>query len=472
MSVNEKMEIGLIVGNRGFFPDHLCQSGRAAMVKLLEEKNIKVIALPENSGKFGSVETIQDAKKCAELFKKHRETLTGIIVTLPNFGDERAVADTIRWSGLEVPILVHAWPDDPKKMDVANRRDSFCGKISVCNNLNQYGLRFSLTNFHTVSPESPSFQEDLDQFVGVCRVLRGLKNVRLGAVGARPAAFKTVRYSEKILEQEGISVDTLDLSELLAAAEKLSDTEPEVINALKEIQAYSDTSKVTLSSLKKIARFKLVLDRWVRENDFQAIAVQCWSSLQANFGVMPCVAMSMLSQSLIPAACEVDILGALSMYILQLASGQPSALVDWNNNYQAEPDKAVIFHCSNFPVSYFEKSHLYMSEIIAGTVGQENATGTLYGRVKAGPFSFLRLTTSDSTGNIRGYLGEGKVTADPVNTFGGYSVVEIEDLQSLLQIICQEGYEHHVAINLSRCARVIEEALSHYRSWPLYVNLE
>ncbi|HOL67459.1 MAG TPA: fucose isomerase, partial [bacterium] len=315
-------------------------------------------------------------------------------------------------------------------------------------------------------------QADLNHFLTVCRVVRGLKNVRLGALGARPAAFKTVRYSEKILEREGISVDTLDLSEILAAANAFSDSEAEVVKALKSIQAYSDASAVSVSSLKKIARFKVALDRWVVENGFQAVAIQCWSSLQQNFGVMPCVAMSMLSQSMIPAACEVDILGALSMYVLQLASGSPSALVDWNNNYRQEPDKAVIFHCSNLPVSYFEKSRLYISEIIAGTVGKENATGTLYGRVKPGPFTFLRLTTDDHCGSIKGYLGEGQVTEDRPDTFGGYAVVEINQLQSLLEIICQEGYEHHVAINLSQCGPVIEEALSHYRNWPLYIHAE
>jgi len=468
--LTEKMELGLIVGNRGFFPDHLCQTGRKKLLDLLKKKNLKVVALPEEVGKFGSVETRQDAEKCAELFRRHRDSLAGIIVTLPNFGDERAVADTIRWSKLDVPILIHAWPDDPDKMDVANRRDSFCGKISVCNNLKQYGIKFSLTRWHTVDPENPLFLEDLDCFLSVCRVLAGLKKARLGALGARPAAFKTVRYSEKILEKEGISVDTTDLSEVLSVAARLSDNDSSVLKALKTIQDYTVCSSVTQSSLKKIARFKVALDHWVEENGFAAVAIQCWSSLQQNFGVMPCVAMSMLSESLKPAACEVDILGALSMYVLQLASGKPSAIVDWNNNYHNQPEKAVIFHCSNFPVSYFEKSRLYISEIIAGTVGKENAAGTIYGRLKTAPFTFLRLSTDDTSGCLKGYLGEGRLTDDQVETFGGYSVVQINNLQSLLQFICREGFEHHVAINLSSCKAVVEEALVDYRNWPLYLH--
>ena len=119
---------------------------------------------------------------------------------MPNFGDEKGVADTIRLSGLNVPILVQAYPDDLKQLSVERRRDAFCGKISVCNDLRQYGYAFTLTRRHTVLPLSDSFRADLDSFVGVCKVVKGLRGARLGAVGARPDAFKTVRFSEKLLE--------------------------------------------------------------------------------------------------------------------------------------------------------------------------------------------------------------------------------------------------------------------------------
>ena len=168
-----KETFGVIIGNRGFFPDYLCERGRETILKVLEEEGVGVVALTPSDTPFGSVETLQDAEKCAALFKSHRDQIDGILVTLPNFGDERGVANTIRLSGLDVPVLVHAFPDDPSKMTIADRRDSFCGKMSVCNNLVQYNIPFSLTKQHTVDPTTEAFRQDLRMFAGVCRVVKG-----------------------------------------------------------------------------------------------------------------------------------------------------------------------------------------------------------------------------------------------------------------------------------------------------------
>ncbi len=215
--------LGVIVGNRGFFPGHLCEFGRKTILKVLENEGIKAIALPEDASKFGSVESLEDAQKLADLFKAHRDEIDGVLITLPNFGDERAIANTLRWSTLNVPVLVHAFPDDASKMMIADRRDSFCGKMSACNNLLQYGIKFTLTSLHTMDPESEKFLEDLRKFVSVCRVVKGLRNARIGAIGARPTNFNTVRFSEKLFERSGISVETIDLSEIFGKAQRLKD---------------------------------------------------------------------------------------------------------------------------------------------------------------------------------------------------------------------------------------------------------
>src|SRR5579863_6321960 len=148
---------GVIVGNRGFFPDHLAQSGRTEMIAVLEKAGYGVVAVGPEETKFGAVESREEARRCADLFKKNRERIDGVIVTLPNFGDERAIADTLRLADLHVPVLVQATPDDPRKMTIASRRDSFCGKMSACNNLRQYGIPYSITTLHTESPDSPEF---------------------------------------------------------------------------------------------------------------------------------------------------------------------------------------------------------------------------------------------------------------------------------------------------------------------------
>jgi L-fucose isomerase-like protein len=463
----ERLALGLLVGSRGFFPGHLAATGREQMIKTLERAGFDVVVLGTGDTTHGAVQTRADARKCAALFKKHGERIAGVIVTLPNFGDEAAVADTLRWARLNVPVLVHAWGDETKKMGIANRRDSFCGKMSVCNVLTQYGIPFSLTSLHTEHPDSDMFAKDVRWFAGVCRVVRGLRSARIGAIGARPAAFKTVRYSEKILEASGIAVEPIDLSEILGRVERLKDTDSAARAKLERMHDYVSTDGIPDAALLKMAKLGAVIDGWMQEADVTVSAVQCWTSLEEFFGVVPCTLMSMMSNDLVPSACEMDVCGTVSMYALTLASESPSALLDWNNNYGDDPDKAVCFHCSNLPKHFFDDSRMDYQEIIAGTVGKENTFGTIVGRVKAGPMSFARFSTDDRTGRIRGYVGEGRFTKDPLVTFGGAGVVEIPHLQELLRHICANGFEHHVAGNFSQVADAVHEATTRYLGWDV-----
>ena len=459
---------GVIIGNRGFFPDVLARDGREEILRVLQQQGYRSVCLTPQDTKFGSVETLQDARKCADLFKQHREEIDGILVSLPNFGDERGVANTLRMSGLDVPVLVHAFPDEPNKMLMGGRRDSFCGKISVCNNLWQYGIRSSLTRLHTVAPGSDSFGADLKAFAATCRIVKGLKNVRVGVIGARPAAFNTVRFSEKLMERHGISVETLDLSEVFGRIGRLKDDDPKVQAKLSGIQGYVPTKAVPAPSLMKMAKFGAVVDDWMAANALAGTSVQCWTAMEEYFGVVPCTLMSMMSNNLLPSACESDMIGMISMYVLQLASGDPSAIVDWNNNYGEDPDKAVIFHCSNLPKHFFEDFKMDFQEIIAGSVGKENTFGTVVGKLKAGPLTFCRVSTDDLHGHMRAYVGEGEITSDKLQSFGGYGVVKIPGLQTLLQYVCKNGYEHNVAVNRSHYARAVVDALENYKGWETY----
>lgn len=468
--------LGVIVGNRGFFPAHLAESGRTTILKVLEEEGIRAICLTPEDTKYGSIVSVADTEKCADLFRQHRDEIIGILVTLPNFGEEKAIANAIRWSGLDVPVLVQATPDDPVKMTVADRRDSFCGKMSACNNLRQYGIRYSLTRLHTVDPTSADFRSDLADFVSICRVVHGLKNARVGVIGARPAAFNTVRFSEKLLERAGISTETLDLSEVYGRSSKLAANNAAVKAKLEQIRGYVAVRDTPPESLLKMAKFGVVVDDWMAENRLVASAIQCWTSMEEYYGIVPCTLMSIMSNDLIPSACETDVAGVVGMYAMALASGKPSALVDWNNNYGDDPDKCVVFHCSNLPKDVFVQESIRAEDImvmdyqaiIAGTVGKENTFGTVVGRVKDDPFTYCRVSTDDLNGLITAYVGEGAMTNDPLSSFGGVGVARIPNLQSLLAYICENGFEHHTAINLSQCAGVIEEALGKYMDWDVY----
>jgi L-fucose isomerase-like protein len=466
------MTFGVVVGNRGFFPDHLAKTGREEILAVLEGVGAKAVVLSPEESKYGAVETYDESLRCAELFKKHADEIDGILVTLPNFGEERGIVDAIRLSGLKVPVLVQATPDRSDNMTIAVRRDSFCGKMSACNNMMQYGIPYSLTTLHTEAVTSPEFKADLEWFSAVCRIVKGLKNLKIGALGARPTAFNTVRYSERILETSGISVETLDLSEVFGRIAKLKDNDDLAQAKLAAIKSYVSTQGIPEEALLKMAKLGAVIDGWMKQTHCTISAVQCWTSMEEFFGVVPCTVMSMMSDNLIPSACEVDVPGTLSMYMLALASQTPSALLDWNNNYGSDPNKCVCFHCSNLPKHFFADVRMDYQEIIAGTVGKLNTFGTCVGRVKAGVMSYARFSTDDRRGVIRGYTGPGAFTDDPLETFGGAGVAEIPQLQKLLKYICREGFEHHVAANFSDVSKAVHEAAVRYLGWESYYHPE
>jgi L-fucose isomerase-like protein len=460
--------LGVIIGNRDFFPDKLVAEARTEIISLFGKMGITPVLLAEDASKLGGVETFQEAQLCADLFRRNADKIEGILVVLPNFGDEKGVAETIHLSGLKVPVLVQAYPDDLGKMDVVNRRDAWCGKISVCNNLYQFGIKYSLTTKHVAAPSDPVFQQDLEQFVAVCKVVKGLKNVRIGAVGARPGAFNTVRYSEKILQRNGISVTTVDLSEILGQANLLTASDAKVKEKLDKIHAYTSVGKTPADRLVQIAKLDVVLADFMEANCLDATAIQCWTSIQKNYGCNVCTSMSMMSENMLPSACEVDVTGTLSMYAMQLASGSPSALVDWNNNYADDDSKCVLFHCGNWAKSFLPDIEIGTAPILGTSVGVENTYGALDGRTPAMPLTYGRLSTDDNKGIIKAYVGEGELTNDPLSTFGNRAVAQIRDLQGLMQYVCRHGFEHHVVMNASKTASVLKEAFENYLGWEVY----
>jgi L-fucose isomerase-like protein len=468
--MESKVTFGLIVGTRNIFSSKLAASAREVLLQKMDKFGFNYVMLPAGETPTGAIETVADARKCAKIFNENLDKIDGIIVVLPNFGDELGIVNALRETRIKVPVLIQACDDDNDKVDVYSRRDAFCGKLSVCNNLYQYGIPFTDTTYHTYPLDSKEFDADLMYFSKVCKVVKGLSNARIGAVGARPAAFQTMRASEKLLQASGITVVTVDLSEIFGAAKKFDNQAFEVVSKVKEIQEYGKIpSRIKEEKVCHQAKFGLALENWLTENEINAAAVQCWESIQKNYGCASCLSMSMLGEKLIPCACEVDIAGVVSMYALMLASNKPSALLDWNNNYGTDRNKVVCTHCSNYPKSFFDNPIEISTLDILGTVlGHDDTFGAIKGKVNAGDLTYFRISTDDVNGSIKAYLGEGKITNDPYNMDGGIAVCEIENLQKLMKFMCKNGFEHHVAMGRGLVANIIEEAVDNYLGWDLY----
>ena len=466
----EKQTFGVIVTTRSFFPSHLVKTAREKITKKLDELGYGYVMVGENDTQYGAVLTFDEAKTCAELFKKNREIIDGIICILPNFGEELGVAEAIDLAGLDVPVLVQACDDDFDKLDMANRRDAFCGKISLCNNLYQRGIHFTNTQLHTCPIDSAEFIEDLIKFAGVCRVVKGMRGSRIAMLGARPVAFNTVRYSEKILQAHKISVQTVDMSEIIAAAQnypdgdKVKEKEAE-IRAYGKIPDYIEDFKIT-----KQAKLCLAIEEFVDKLQCDASTVQCWDSVENNYGCATCLAMSMMGETGKPSACESDVLGAVSMLAAHLAAEAPAALMDWNNNIREDRDSCISLHCSNFPKSFFENPDMEIEclDVLGSTIGKEKCFGACKAQVGPGPMTFVRLTTDDRQGKLKMYVGEGEFRAEEIPTKGGVANCHVEHLQELMKHICANGYEHHVCFVRGHVADILEEALGNYMGVEVY----
>jgi L-fucose isomerase-like protein len=464
--------LGLVVGSREFFNPAPALETRRQLTAQLEKLGVGYSILPVEATKNGAVQSRQDARLYAAQFREERDTIDGLVICLPNFGDEIAIMELVAEAKLNVPILLQASNDEIDKVDVASRRDAFCGKFSVANNFYQYGVAFTDTTSHTCDVDGEEFAADLDRFVRVCRVVRGLRNARVGSIGARTGAFQTMRFSEKLLQASGLTVVTVDLSEIIQSAQGLAGDAPEVKAKLAEIGAYGKIpAHIKPENILKQAKWTIAVDRWIEENDCDASAIQCWRSLQDNFGCATCLTMSMMGEKLIPSACEVDVMGAVSMYALALAANAPSAILDWNNNYGREPDKCVCTHCGNYPKSFLGAApEISELDVLGSVLGKEKCFGAVKGKVKAGSMTYFRASTDDRLGVVKTYVGEGAFTDDPFAMDGGIAVTEVARLRRLLGFVARNGFEHHVAMVRGHCAEAVAEATGRYLGWPTYFH--
>ena len=271
----KRITFGVLIGTRGFFNPAHAATARTELLAKLETLGYNYLVPSTEATPTGAVETLKDAKAYAQFFRAHRDEIDGIIVVLPNFGDEQGIAETLSRADLRVPILIQACNDRVDKVSVSERRDAYCGKISVTNNLYQYGIPWTDTIEHTCDIGGDSFTKDLDRFSRVCRVVKGLSSARIGAIGARPAPFNTVRYSEKLLQATGITVVPVDLSEIISAAERIDGEAREARAKMEQVREYGRIpNAIVEANIQKQVNLSVAIDHWMEENECDASAIQ------------------------------------------------------------------------------------------------------------------------------------------------------------------------------------------------------
>jgi L-fucose isomerase-like protein len=468
MSDNPIIRLGFVPANRGFFSAELAAKMRRQTIEVMESRGIEVVVPNEEQTKVGCVENIAEARLAADLMRE--ADVEGIVVGAVNFGDEQAAGLAVREAGLDVPVMIFGCQEEEVLTKSTPRRDSFCGLLSIGDALRQLDIPYSIAGTPICYPTDASFARDLDWFTGVCRVVNGVRGARYAQIGARPEAFWTCRYDERLLQQLGPTTVVIDLAEAVADIEQIADDEPEVLELLGEICGYADHSGIPDASLLKMAKYELYLRRFAEEHDIDAFAIQCWANIQNLFGICTCSTMSRLGNEGIPCACEVDVLGAMSMHACSLASDAVSALADWNNLHNADGELANIWHCGVFPRD-FAGTELVMgrNKILAegGSCVPEGCYGLVEFTAAPGPVTLFRAGQEpDAPWNA--VIAEGAFEENVAETFGAYGWCRIPNLDRLYREILLNHFPHHVAITKGHVGNVLWEAFGKYLGFDVY----
>jgi L-fucose isomerase-like protein len=463
---NAKSRFALFFGNRGFFPASLLSEARRELTEVLQKLGYETLALEPEATRHGAVETPREGERYANFLRHHQGKYDGVILCLPNFGDETGAVAALKEAG--VPILIQAYPDTLERMSPDLRRDAFCGKFSIMDVFCQYGVKFTALKPHTVHPRSERFAGNIASFDRICRVVQGLKNLTVGAIGARTTAFKTVRIDELALQRHGITVETFDLSDLFARMRSLPAGEPRVKDKAECLKRFTRWDGVPPEALQSLARMAVVLDALIEEHRLDAVAVRCWLEMQQELGISPCVLLGELNDRGGVAACELDVGNAVAMAALTLASGAAPTCLDWNNNYGEEEDKCILFHCGPVPQSLMAAPGRVTDHAILSTaLGPGRSYGCNVGRIRPMPFTFSSLLTE--AGALRAYAGQGRFTEDPIpeDFFGCAGVAHIDGLQDALLAIGAQGFRHHVSVTPGHIREPLVEAMAKYLSYQV-----
>ena len=456
----KKTTFALFFGNRGFMPAELIKGAREDMMKAVTDAGYDYILMDEKATRYGAVETRDEGRIYHDWLKSHEGEYDGVILCMPIFIDENGAVTALQ--DANVPILMQAYPDEIGKMDFAHRRDAFCGKFSVTDVFCQYKIPFTVLKPHVVNPLSEQFRENLNEFAGVCRVVKGMMRFNIGCIGARTTAFKTVRFDEVTLQRYGINVESFDLSELIFKVQKMEDENPKALSKIERLKNYTNFSLVPTSSVLTLAKISVVIDEYIEEYHLDAIALRCWNEMETILRVCPCVLLSELNDRGIVASCEIDLCSAITMRAMNLASGMPTACLDWNNNYGTDENKVVLFHCGPVAQSLMTEKGVVTEHKMFIKNDPGSGWGTNEGRIKAFPMTFSNCKTEN--GKLYVYDSLGEFTGEPIEKafFGCGGVAKIPDLQNKLIRLARNGFKHHTTVGVGNLKSILDEAFSTY----------
>jgi len=458
------VKLGIIAVSRNCFPVALSERRRKALVKAFGD-NIYECPI--------TVEDELHAKQAVEDIKENG--VNALVVFLGNFGPETPETLIAEW--FDGPIMyIAAAEGDGDLFD--GRGDAYCGMLNCSYNL---GLR----NKTAYIPEYPvgtaaELAEKINEFIPIARAIIGLKNLKIITFGPRPDDFLACNAPIKALYDLGVAVEENSELDLLAAYNKHKD-DYRINSKIQEMQSEIGENNPYAGILPRLAQYELTLIDWANQHrgtrQYVAFANKCWPAFQTEFGFVPCYVNSRLTGLGIPAACEVDIYGALSEYIGVCVSGKPVTLLDINNTVpQSIFDKAKCdarlnetfmgFHCGNTCKSLL-KSHkmgyqLIMKRGLEPDLPEPDITrGTLEGNILPGNITLFRLQSTADT-QLKAYIAQGEVLDVDCESFGGIGAFYIPEMDRFYrQVLIEKRYPHHGAVAFGHYGKALFEVFKY-----------
>ncbi len=462
-----EVKLGIVAVSRDCFPISLSKKRLDALVGAAKAQGVELI--PAKT----IIENETDALKAGkELYEKGANAA---VVYLGNFGPEGPTSVFIR--RFHGPVMACAAAEESGDDLINGRGDAFCGLLNLSYNIDMRGLNVHIPEIPVGLPEG--LVKEIAHFSKVAKVYIGVKNLKVISYGPRPQDFFACNAPIKPLFDLGVEVmenSELDLLQLYEAAKDNSDVD----NIAKEMEAELGEGNTYPDMIKQLATFESALRKSVTDNlgakQFAVMANKCWPAFESSFGFVPCYINSRMATSGIPVACEVDIYGAVSEYMAQLASDHPATILDINNTVPPDmaqssdlkgfkPDDLFMgFHCGNTPSCCLCDNCSIQYQLIMNRLMEDGndpviTRGTLEGALKPGAMTMFRLQSSAGC-ELKSYVANGEVLPIDPRSFGAIGVIAVCGLRRFYRHVLVGGhYPHHSAIAFKHSGAVLFDAV-------------
>jgi len=462
-----EMKVGIVGVSRNCFIKEGVKKRLKAVLAACRAAGVKVT--PAST----IIESEEDAMAVFREF--HSNGVNAAVIYLGNFGPEGPTS--IFAQKFARPVMLCGASEESAGDLIDGRGDAYCGMLNACYNFGLRNLRPHVPAVPVGLPEE--IPPMIAHFTKVARVLVGMKHLKIITFGPRPQDFYACNAPIKPLHDLGVEVmenSELDLLELYNkhAGDK------RINRVVKDMAAELGAGNEHPTVLPRLAQLEVTLNDVYETHRgasrFAVFANKCWPAFQTSFGFAPCYVNGRLAARGIPAACEVDIYGALSEYICTLATRQPATLLDINNTCPAEliegqdlkgaapADVFMGFHCGNTCASCMKncalKYQIIMKRLLEPDSEPNISRGTLEGQLRPGPLTVFRLQGTAGC-ELKSYMAQGEILDIDPHSFGGIGIVAIPHFARFYRhVLLGKQYPHHTAVAFEHVGKALFDAMA------------